>query len=249
MFVQGKSCSTLYKVDSSRFFSYITQKDLPTGKTIALVSGVNRSLVAHIGAAEVLILQSLLSHPDFSTLFSTTDIVFMEAYFLTNRFETASHIVELCQKHHKTLIFNLCGDYVFNVVPEPVKHLVLSANIIFGNRAEYNALAKLLNFESTENLAVNLAKGKTVVITDGPRTVKCYSLDKVYEITPPVMDKGEIRDTTAAGDAFIGGFLGGLILSMDLRECLSVACYAAASIIKERGCTLPKYDPQFDLLS
>lgn len=205
--------------------------------------------MAHIGAAEVLNLLSLLTQPDFSTLFSTSDIIFIEAYFLTNRFEAASHIVELCQD--KTLVFNLCGDYVFSVVPEPVKHLVLSANLIFGNRAEYNALAKLLNYKTTEDLAVNLAKtkGKTLVITDGPRPVKCYSLEEVFEITPPVIDATQISDTTAAGDAFIGGFLAGLVLSMDLRKCLSVACYAAASIIKERGCTLPKYDPQIDLLS
>lgn len=202
--------------------------------------------MAHIGAAEVLTLQSLLSHPDFSTLVSTSDIIFIEAYFLTNRFEAASHLVELCRKYNKTLVFNLCGEYVFSVVPEPVKHLALSANLIFGNRAEYNALAKLLNCKSAEDLAVNLAKteGKTVVITDGPRPVKCYSPEEMFEITPPVIDAAQIRDTTAAGDAFIGGFLAGLILSMDLRKCLSMACYAAASIIKERGCTLPKYDPQ-----
>ncbi|XP_066249087.1 adenosine kinase-like [Euwallacea similis] len=226
--------------------SYITQEDLPTGKIIALVSGFDRFLVAHIGAAEVLPLAILLANSDFMLLFNSSDIILIEAYFLTNRIETACKLGELCQKSSKTLVFNLCGEYIFEVVPQQIKCLVKAANLIFGNRAEFLALAKLFTCANLDDLAEDL-QGKTLVVTDGPRVLICYNLNgEKIEIVPPVMQIEEVKDTTGAGDAFMGGFLAGMVKSKALRDCIEIGFYAASCIMKECGCSLPRYKPQID---
>ncbi|XP_066155067.1 adenosine kinase-like isoform X2 [Euwallacea fornicatus] len=226
--------------------SYITQENLSTGKIIVLVSGLNRSLVAHIGAAEVFPLATLLANPDFTLLFNSSNIVLIEAYFLTNRVETACKLAELCQKGSKTLVFNLCGQYIFDIVPEPLKCLVNAANLVFGNKTEFLALAKLFTCTTLDNLAEALL-GKTLIVTDGPRTLVCYNSNgEKIEIVPPVIQLEEVKDTTAAGDAFMGGFLAGMVKSKSLKDCIKMGFYAASCIIKECGCSLPKYEPQID---
>nr|AEE62476.1 unknown [Dendroctonus ponderosae] len=233
---------------------YITQEGLPTGKIVALVSGLYRSLVAHIGAAEVLPLSSLLAHPHFLSLFDNSDIILIEAYFLTNRFECAQYLVKRCAAEGKLLAFNLCGAYIFSIIPESIKYLVDHSNVIFGNKAEYIALSQLLNYSSIEAMALELIEdsarrniGKTFVITDGSRPVICYSSQESIEMKPPSIKESEIEDTTAAGDAFIGGFLAGLVTSSPIRKCIEIGLYAASSIIKETGCSLPKYRAEIGL--
>lgn len=181
-------------------------------------------------------------------LFDSSDIVFIEAYFLTDRFDTAKYLVEFCKTKGKLLVFNLCGDNIFSVIPEPIKYLVRHAHIIFGNKVEYTALAALLNFDFLENMIsdvihedTNEKYRKTLVITDGPQEVLCYSKNEIIKLTPPKINQCEVKDTTAAGDAFIGGFLAGVCRSHDIRECINIGFYAASNIIKQRGCSLPNF--------
>lgn len=229
------------------------EQDLPTGKTVALVSGFSRSLVAHIGAAEIFPLKRLLSYEDFPQLFDSSDIIFIEAYFLKNRFEAAKYLVDHCQSSGKPLAFNLCGDYLFPLIPEEIRYLARCSNIIFANITEYRALKNLLNSSSTQEMALDLIQSfdakkyvKTLLITDGANPIKCYFGKEEIIMNPPALSASDIKDTTAAGDAFIGGFLAGFSQSRDIKECIKMGFYGASNIIKQSGCTLPKYDSQID---
>lgn len=230
---------------------YMEDKDLPTGKTIALISKLYRSLVAHIGAAEVFPLEFLHSYKDFPFLFESASIILIEAYFLTNRFDATKYVVDLTLSTGKLLAFNLCGSYIFKVVPEPIKYLVNTADIVFGNIFEYKELCNLLNAESIDQMASDLIThhesnkyGKILVITDGANPVKCYFRKEMLSMSPPNITESDIKDTTGAGDAFIGGFLAGLTLSRNIEECINLGFYAASNIIKQSGCTLPKYESE-----
>ncbi|XP_050294411.1 adenosine kinase-like [Anthonomus grandis grandis] len=240
---EAKILTTILKSDGVEP-RYLIQEELPTGKSIALINGLKRCLVAHIGAAEVLPLKSLLSYKDFPNIFNKSDIILIEAYFLTNRFSTAKHIVDMCKQTDKSLVFNLCGEYIFKIVPEPIKYLVKRADIIFGNKAEFDALASLLSKDSIEDLAMDLTRegSKTLVITDGPNPVQCFTQTDNFYVKVPPLSSTEIKDTTGAGDAFVGGFLAGITLSRKLKSCIDIGIYAASNIIKQTGCTLPKYE-------
>ncbi|XP_076268419.1 adenosine kinase-like isoform X2 [Rhynchophorus ferrugineus] len=225
---------------------YIEQTDLPTGKTIALVDGCYRCLVAHIGAAEVLPLQSLLSCENFPSVFASSDIILIETFFLTNRFETVKYIIELCLKNGKQLVCNLGGEYIFEVAPEEIKFLIKHSHIIIGNLNEFVALKNLLSHQSVEQMAENLIKNenvavKIIVITNGPEPTKCFHDGQIEIIRPPVLSEEEILDTTGAGDAFIGGFLAGLSCTKSVPECIQIGFYSASHIIKQRGCSIPEY--------
>lgn len=225
---------------------YIQQTNFPTGKTIALVDESYRCLVAHLGAAEVLPLQSLLSYPHFSSLFESSDIILIESFFLTNRFETVKYIIDLCVKNEKKLICNLGGEYIFKVVPKEIKFLIEHSHIIIGNLKEFIALKNLLGYQCIELMAENLIKNehfaaKVVIITNGPEPAKCFHGNQMEVFKPTLLPQREIVDTTGAGDAFIGGFLAGLSTAKSIPECMQIGFYSAENILKQRGCSVPKY--------
>ncbi|KAL1500990.1 hypothetical protein ABEB36_006398 [Hypothenemus hampei] len=239
-----KECLTNEGVQTA----YIMQENLPTGKTIALISDLNRSLVAHIGAAEVLSLSSLKSYPNFENIFNSSHILLIEAFFLTNRSETIEYLLEMCHKHNKIVAFNLCGEYIFHVVPHAVEDTVKRSTLIFGNRAEFTALACLLKYCSIDEMAKFFTEqNKTMIVTNGADEVICYG-SEIVKITPSRIESNQIKDTTAAGDAFIAGYLAGLVMSKTVRDCIRLGCYASSCIIKENGCSLPQYEANIDFL-
>lgn len=77
-----------------------------------------------------------------------------------------------------------------------------------------------------------------VVIKNGPSSV-LTSLDGKYEehtITPV----SNVVDTTSAGDAFNGVYLGGRLQNLPISRCVSMAAKAAGTVIQHRGAIIPK---------
>ncbi|KAF4741813.1 hypothetical protein FOZ63_008718, partial [Perkinsus olseni] len=59
-----------------------------------------------------------------------------------------------------------------------------------------------------------------------------------YEIIS-IEDK-DIVDTNAAGDAYVGGFLAGILKNCDDQMCAAAGAYAAWEVIKQSGCKFPE---------
>lgn len=77
-----------------------------------------------------------------------------------------------------------------------------------------------------------------VVIKNGPSSV-LTSLGGKYEehtITPV----SNVVDTTSAGDAFNGVYLGGRLQNLPISHCVSMAAKAAGTVIQHRGAIIPK---------
>jgi adenosine kinase len=55
----------------------------------------------------------------------------------------------------------------------------------------------------------------------------------------------EIVDTNGAGDSFAGGFLAYFVKGAPIEKCVDAGSYAAAAILRERGCSVPQYPPAF----
>jgi sugar/nucleoside kinase (ribokinase family) len=53
------------------------------------------------------------------------------------------------------------------------------------------------------------------------------------------VNSNELVDTVGAGDAFVGGFLAGLITGSDVSRCVALGHSAARLIVGRKACDLP----------
>ena len=77
------------------------------------------------------------------------------------------------------------------------------------------------------------------VITQGKEPTIVAKGGKVTTYDVPPVDPSDIVDTNGAGDAFVGGFLAAFIKGKDTAECCKAGNFAASTIIKTSGTSVP----------
>lgn len=146
------------------------------------------------------------------------------------------------------LITNLNAPYIVKNFSKDITWLAKKADIVFGNRDEFEELASINGFQTMDDqlsdLLSNSEKDKIIVVTDGASPVFFYkgnstNIESDLVNVPPVNVK-DIVDTTGAGDSFVAGFLFALIEGKPIRECIELGCEISAKVIKVIGCNLPK---------
>ena len=81
----------------------------------------------------------------------------------------------------------------------------------------------------------------TVVFTQGSEsTIVARGDAEVEEHAVEPLPKEKLVDTNGAGDAFVGGFLSGLVQGKDIKACVDAGHYAAREVIQRSGCTFPE---------
>nr|CAH7714579.1 unnamed protein product [Callosobruchus chinensis] len=222
------------------------QQNLPTGRSLALVKNKISTLVACIGAAEKLALNDLLSLEDFPATIARASYVYIEGYFLTKREDTALYILDLCIQYKKPLLFNICGKYMLNVDPTNIQHFVKNCDYLFGTLEEFEALWQSMGLDSMQEFVNTMMKNrvsKVMVITNGGDAgyfVHNSKEIKRFQVTE-IRDE-DIRDTTGAGDAFVGGFIAALCKERSIDDCIKSGNFAACQILQQTGCTLPLFE-------
>jgi len=73
---------------------------------------------------------------------------------------------------------------------------------------------------------------KTVIVTNGPKTMYALNENDLYSLTPP---KIRVVHATGAGDSFTAGFLGAFIQGHSFEECLKMGQANASSVIQAVG--------------
>lgn len=231
---------------SVSIFRYIPT-NFPTGRTIGLIKGNDRSFVACLGAAKHLSIQDLLDIGNIDLIIESADVVYIEGFFLVDRIETATYILNLCQRLRKTVLFNICGEYICERYPDVVRHFLENVNFVFGSKKEFLTLSKALGHNTIEDLTIYFFKNqdfeKCVIITDGPNQGVLIRDGKFTNFDVPKIAQEDIKDTVGAGDAFVGGFIAGLINDKSIDQCIKISCYAASQIIQQIGCTIPNFSP------
>lgn len=248
------------------FYRYKYHNDYPTGSCLALISGENRSLVGHLGAANVYEPSDLLQHMH---ILEQVNIIYIESFFISHSYEVALILLKLCQDRNIALVFNIGAVYMCSDFSNEVSHLVKYANILFGNKEELKALGKVMNLEceSTKDIALALhdmsnqaghflescelgqyldKMGKIIVVTDGKQPVLCVygsacSKPSVINFSMPAVRQELIKDTTGAGDSFVAGFLAGVFAKHNMETCIAWGCWTAQQVIQLTGCQVPPY--------
>ncbi|XP_076664197.1 adenosine kinase isoform X2 [Andrena cerasifolii] len=194
---------------------YALHPSLPTGQCIALINGSSRSLIANIGAAGVYTLDDL----EKSNL-------------------------PLDRNYHAAIC-------------EMIGH----AKIVFGNARQMEALAQSLDIKyddvtdipfllnSLKRIAVNVSKatnedwlrhGGIFVMSQGESApaITVWGEGQSVQVEP-IKPVGPVVDTTGAGDALVAGFLAGVLIQWEPRDCLEYGCKVASFMVTQLGVTLP----------
>merc|ERR1711990_570495 len=186
-------------------------------------------------------------------------VYYIAGFFITVSPPSIMKVAEHAAANNKIFTMNLSAPFIMQV--PPFKDALFAAlpyiDILFGNETEFAEFAKAKEY-GTEDLKevaikaagepkVNTGRARIVIITQGmePTIVCTGGWVKEYPIKP--CDPSLIVDTNGAGDAWVGGFLAGLLKDKAIDECVKVAAYAAKTIICRSGCTMPATPDIFEL--
>lgn len=233
-------------------FSLQQLKEIKTGTCLCLCQGEDRSLTANIGAA--LKVSAAFVEENLKSLAHDPQLYYIEGFFIPDKMNICRMLYDRYSKNPATmLITNLNAPYIVKTFPKDITWLTRHADIVFGNRDEFEELASINGYQTTEDLLTNLLnehtntnRNKVIVVTDGANPVYfCEGNSKSSciecgHVDVPQVNSSEIIDTTGAGDSFVAGFIHGLMEGKQTRECIELGCEISAKVIKVIGCNLPK---------
>jgi adenosine kinase len=228
---------------------YMVDKSVPTGTCAVCINGVNRSLVANLSAANNYKETHLQESANMAVL-SGAKVIYSAGFFGTVSPPSIKIASQKAAETGAIYCMNLSAPFLMQVPPFKAVFVetIPYVDILFGNETEAATWAETEGWETTDVsfIATRLslipsAKGKHryVVITQGAESTLIAHKGhvKVYPIVK--LPKEKIVDTNGAGDAYVGGFLAGLVKGKDMDACHHAGAYSASIIIQESGCACP----------
>ncbi|KJH51860.1 kinase, PfkB family [Dictyocaulus viviparus] len=227
---------------------YQINEIVKTGTCAVLINGQNRSLCAHLAAANTFTLDHLLE-PESKEIIESAQFFYIAGFFLTVSLPSIMHIAKHSYNHGKTFLFNLAAPFISQFFFTSLSEVFPYIDILFGNEDEAAAFAKAAGFDTADLKEVALrtaamekksSKPRVVIITQGANPVIVAVGNKVTLHPAEEIPADKIVDTNGAGDAFVGGFLSQYIQNKGIDESVKCGNYAAGEIIQKHGCTFPK---------
>jgi len=219
-------------------------KKNPTGCCACLVVNNERSLIANLAAANDYQIEHYHS-AEIQQLIQKIDVFYSAGFFLTVSPETVVEIGKHCVEHNKVLVWGVAAPFIIEFYYDRVQKILPYVDYIVANETEAEKLIEKLglNVQDMESAMKaiselpkeNQKRKRTVIFTHGPDPVQIYSEGKYLKFPVPPLDKSSIVDTNGAGDAFLGGFLSGLIQDKPLEESVKAGLYTARFILQVSG--------------
>lgn len=110
-----------------------------------------------------------------------------------------------------------------------LKEGIMHSTYLIGNDYEVAQICKRIKMDVKDFVK----KGIAVIITLGEKGVEYHSKDESYKFAAYKLKN--IVDPTGAGDAFRGGFVGGLLEGKSIKECLKQGNALASFAIEKYG--------------
>jgi adenosine kinase len=227
--------------------------DKPTGKCAVCITGVERSLMAYLSAANEYKVDHLKAN---MALLDKAKIVYSSGFFTTVSPDSLALLGPKCLEGGKTFCFNLSAPFIMQV--PPFKACLMATlpyvDYLFGNETEALTFAETEGWPEKDIVAIAKkmaalpkqgSKPRTVVITQGKDPTVVVVNGQVSEHPIIALPKEKLKDTNGAGDSYVGGFLAGLALEMPIESCHKAAAYAASVIVQTSGCQFPPGAPMF----
>jgi adenosine kinase len=227
---------------------YQRHSTLKTGTCAVLLTDSNRSLCAHLAAAENFSAEHL-DVPAHRDLMMKANFYYIAGFFLTTCPKALMIVAKHCAETNKVFSMNLSAAFLTTVFKAPMMDAMSYVDILFGNEDEATAFANEHKFETTSisEIALKMAalqktnskRARMVVITQGPKAVVVAYEGKIQEFAVEKLDQQCLVDSNGAGDAFVGGFLSRYIQKKPLSECVAAGNWASRVILQRTGCTFP----------
>jgi len=169
----------------------------------------------------------------FPTILNTNpDFVYITGYYLLNH-QTAVSVIELInllRKNGSQIIFDP-GPLVGDMDASSLRELLENLDWLVPNSHELTIIQKMIDISENFMEWFLQQGGKGVLVKKGIRGVDVFSPTEKIELNGVVVSA---KDTTGAGDSFIGGFIVGLANGYSSRQAaaLANACGAFTTTIK-----------------
>jgi adenosine kinase len=227
---------------------YQRHPTLKTGTCAVCLTGNNRSLCAHLAAAENFTADHL-DVPENRELMTKAKFYYIAGFFLTTCPKALMTVAKHCAETNKVFSMNLSAAFLTTVFKGPMMDAMPYVDILFGNEDEATAFANEHKFETSSipEIALKLAalpkinskRTRLVVITQGAKPVIVAFEGKTQEFAVEELEQQKLVDSNGAGDAFVGGFLSRYIQNKPLNECVAAGNWASRVILQRTGCTFP----------
>ena len=176
------------------------------------------------------------------------EVVYSSGFFLTVCPDAMVQAAKAMNAAAKTYMLNLAAPFLMQVPPfwAAMNNVLPYADIVVGNEGEAETFAQVSEWGaiSMSEVATKIqalpkeGKPRIVIVTQGAGPALIATEGGVAEY--PVIPCEKLVDTNGAGDAWVGGFLYGLVSGKDIPECVRAANYAANVVIQRSGCTYPE---------
>ena len=201
-----------------------------SGKCVSLISpDGERTMLTHLGAALEMVAAEISP-----AIFEGYDCLYVEGYLVQNH-ELIECAISTAKRCGLKVAIDLAS---FNVVEENIDFLrrIVSeyVDIVFANEDE----ARVFSAESEPINALQYISEmcELAVVKIGMRGALIKQGEHVVHVG--IMEAAKRVDTTGAGDFYAAGFLYGLTLGLDLRQCGTIGAVTAGKVIEIVGTTL-----------
>ncbi|KAJ3224224.1 hypothetical protein HK099_000085 [Clydaea vesicula] len=220
----------------------------PTGRCAVLITGISRSLVTDLLAANEYKIEHLKS-PEIWACVEKAKYFYVGGYFLTVSPDSALHLAKHAAQTNKHFMMNLSAPFIPQFFKKQVDDLEEYWDVLFGNEAEAISYADShdLKTHNITEIALhisklpkkNVSRSRMVVFTQGAHSTIVVKDGKVHEFPVIPIDTKDIVDTNGAGDAYCGGFLSQYVQGKSIETCAKAGNYVANVVIQRNGPTYP----------
>ncbi|WP_455139081.1 carbohydrate kinase family protein [Thermophilibacter sp.] len=142
-----------------------------------------------------------------------------------------------CRLHGVPVVFGMKADD--DAFPRPfLEELLLKSRVIFTNESERAGIERQFGLGSITEL-MERGEARVIVTTYGERGSQFWHMrddGSVETACVPVCQCTEVVDTAGGGDAYMSGFLYGLVNDRPLEDCCRMGSTLSSFVLEHEGC-------------